>query len=231
MDKAQRQITAIAVSQVALPQLGLVDMIILPVRMAGAWILYMTQRSIKQQGSYRIAANFRRVGREDRDVPYAAFNLDQVMHTLGRNAMALWLKLFLKHGSSEGCPLHDYSRNKAEMAISQDYVIVGEQPLIASAMTPGTMAMYLLHGALTSANRQMGDIIAAHDKIDAAQATGYDMAQQCRQKMQLVFAANSHAGNFPGDYVSSEATEDSAERFRRVDRRNRGPQGRALRAQ
>ena len=57
------------------------------------------------------------------------------------------------------------------------------------------------------------------------------MAQQCRQKMQLVFAANSHAGVFPGDYVSSEATEDSAERFRRVDRRNRGPQGRALRAQ
>ena len=231
MDKAQRQITAIAVSQVVLPQLGLVDMIILPVRMAGAWILYMTQRSIKQQGSYRIAANFRRVGREDRDVPYAAFNLDQVMHTLGRNAMALWLKLFLKHGASEGGPLHEYSRNKAEMAISQDYVIVGEQPLIASAMTPGTMAMYLLHGALTSAKRQMGDIIAAHDKIDAAQATGYDMAQQCRQKMQLVFAANSHAGVFPGDYVSSEATEDSAERFRRVDRRNRGPQGRALRAQ
>ena len=45
--KAQRQITEIAVSQVVLPQLGLVDMIILPVRMAGAWILYMTQRSIK----------------------------------------------------------------------------------------------------------------------------------------------------------------------------------------
>ena len=88
--------------------------------------------------------------------------------------------------------------------------------------------MYLLHGALTSAKRQMGDIIEAHDKIDAAQATGYDMAQQCRQKMQLVFAANSYAGKFPGDYVSSEATEDSAERFSRVDRRDRGPQGRAL---
>ena len=91
--------------------------------------------------------------------------------------------------------------------------------------------MYLLHGALTSAMRQMGDIIDAHDKIDAAQATGYDMAQQCRQKMQLVFAANSYAGKFPGYHVSSEATEDSAERFSRVDRRDRGPQGRALRMQ
>ena len=49
--------------------------------------------------------------------------------------------------------------------------------------------------------------------------------------MKLVFAANSHAGKFPGDYVSSEATEDSAERFSRVDRRDRGPQGRALRMQ
>ena len=145
------------------------------------------------------------------------------MHTLGRNSIALWLKLFLKHGASDGGPLLDYSRKKAEIVISQDYVIVGEQPLIASAMTPGTMTMYLLHGALTSAKRQMGDIIEAHDKIDAAQATGYDMAQQCRQMMQLVFATNSYAGKFPGDYVSSEATEDSAERFRRVDRRNRGP--------
>ena len=57
------------------------------------------------------------------------------------------------------------------------------------------------------------------------------MAQQCHQKMQLVFAANSYAGKLPGDHVSSEATEDSAERFSRVDRRDRGPQGRALRMQ
>lgn len=71
VDKAQRQITEIAQSQEALPQLGLLDMIILPVRMAGVLILYITQRSIKQQGSYRIAANFRKVGRDDRDVPCA----------------------------------------------------------------------------------------------------------------------------------------------------------------
>jgi hypothetical protein len=51
-------------------------MIILPVRMAGAWILYITQRSTKQQGSYRISVNFKRLSRENRDVPYAAYNLD-----------------------------------------------------------------------------------------------------------------------------------------------------------
>ena len=51
------------------------------------------------------------------------------------------------------------------------------------------------------------------------------MAQQCRQRMQLVFAANEYAGKMPGDFVSSEASEDSAERYIRVDRRNRGPKG------
>jgi hypothetical protein len=77
-------------------------------------------------------------------------------------------------------------------------------------MTPETKVMFLLHGALTSAKRQMGDIIAAHDKIDAAEATRYDMAQQCRQKMQLVFAANSYVVKFPRDFVSSEVTEDNS---------------------
>ena len=55
------------------------------------------------------------------------------------------------------------------------------------------MVLYLLHVVLTSLKRQMGDVVGAHDKIDAAQATGFEMAQQCRQRMQLVFAANEYA--------------------------------------
>ena len=91
--------------------------------------------------------------------------------------------------------------------------------MIASAMTPGTMAMYLLHGVLTSLKRQMGDFVEAHDKIHAAQATGFYMAQQCRQKMQLVFAANMYAGKMPWDFVSSEACEESVERYSGATRR------------
>ena len=46
--------------------MGLLDTIILPVIMPGAWILCMTQSLIKQQGSYRIAVNFKRAGSEDK---------------------------------------------------------------------------------------------------------------------------------------------------------------------
>ena len=76
VDNAHWVIPKMVTAREALPHLGLVDMIILPVRMAGAWILYITQRSTKQQGSYRISANFKRLSRENRDVPYAAYNLD-----------------------------------------------------------------------------------------------------------------------------------------------------------
>ena len=62
----------------------------------------MTQRLIKQQGSYRIAGNFKRAGKDNRNVPYPAYNLDKVMHTLRRNSMALWLEIFLKQGANKG---------------------------------------------------------------------------------------------------------------------------------
>ena len=35
-----------------------------------------------------------------------------------------------------------------------------------------------------------GDIIEAHDKIDAAKLRKYEIAQQCRKQMQLVFTAS-----------------------------------------
>jgi hypothetical protein len=40
-----------------------------------------------------------------------------------------------------------------------------------------------------------------------------------------------YAGKIAGDFESSESTIDSAERFRRVDRRSCVPQGRILRMQ
>ena len=68
--------------------------------MARARILNLMQRSIKQQGSYKIAANFKIIGKEYRNVPWATFNLDQDMQTLWKNEMELWLKIFLKQGPS-----------------------------------------------------------------------------------------------------------------------------------
>ena len=97
------------------------------------------------------------------------------------------------------------------MDIQADYNIVAEIPLIASAMTPGTMAMYLLHGAITSERRHLGDIIDAHERVDNAESLGYDLAQRCRQKMQLAFAANLYVGMFP--HSEAEPIEQSQNPF------------------
>lgn len=44
-----------------------------------------------------------------------AYDLDQVMHTLGKNAMALWLKIFLKNGASEGGHLIEFNWKNAKI--------------------------------------------------------------------------------------------------------------------
>ena len=99
---------------------------------------------------------------------------------------------------------------------------MGEQPLIASAITPGKIFIYLLHGVLTSLKHLIGDLVEAHEKIDAAQVTGFDMARQCLQKMQLFYAVNMYACKLKVDFVSSETSEVSAERYNRVEPRTRG---------
>ena len=96
-------------------------MFVLPVKLAGAWVLYLTQRSTKQQSSVRISANFRRLEKEERDIPRAAYNLDQLMHALGRNAMAYWLKLLLQDSKGAVCPTADLSKNKAGVDIVAGY--------------------------------------------------------------------------------------------------------------
>ena len=57
------------------------------------------------------------------------------------------------------------------------------------------------------------------------------MAQLYRQRMHLVFAVAMDAGKMPGDFVSSEASENSAERNSNATRRSRGSEGILLRMQ
>ena len=73
-------------------QIENVDMVVLPVKVAGTWALYLTQRSTKQQSVLRLARRVRKVEANNSDAPGALFNLDRLMHTLGVSVMAIWLK-------------------------------------------------------------------------------------------------------------------------------------------
>ena len=225
VDDTQDEIWNIAATNKPQPLWQHVDTIVLPVKLPGAWILYLTQRSIKLQSLVRIAKSFRWMGNTNRDVPMAVYNLDQIMHTLGRNAMAYWLKMLLLTDLKGTGPAVEYSRVKAEQDMRAEYTILPEQPLIASTLTPGTMVMYLLQGVLTANKRSLGDIKDAHEKLDTAASRGLEaVATNCRTKMQLAFAVNSHVGMCIGEEAPTDtATHYSEDSSEMASRRRPGP--------
>ena len=50
------------------------------------------------------------------------------MHTLGRNIMALLIKIFLKRTSRGSKPVVDFNKKMVEIASWQDYITVKEIP-------------------------------------------------------------------------------------------------------
>ena len=69
----------------------------------------------------------------------------------------------------------------------------------------------------------------ANDKFDTVKTLRNDIAQNCREKMHLVFAPNLNLGRFPKNFVLSEPYEDSLERFNRLDVRSKEAKGKRLR--
>jgi len=116
----------------------------------------------------------KRLGMDNRDVPYEIQTFDHILHTLVRNAMAIWVKDTLKFVMKEAGPVYEFNWRKADFNFVADYTITEQKRLITSAMTPRTMTLYLLHWVLTSERRQLGDIIYANGNIDTTHALGQD---------------------------------------------------------
>ena len=79
-----------------------VDTVIIPVKVAGAWALYLTQRATKHQTVIRVTRKFRKIEASNRDAPGATYNLDRLIHTLGVSVMAIWLKSVVFYLRGEG---------------------------------------------------------------------------------------------------------------------------------
>jgi hypothetical protein len=73
-------------------QIEKVDMVVLPVKVAGTWALYLTQRSTKQQSVLRHAIRVRKVEATNSVALGAIYILDRIMHTLGGSVMTIYLK-------------------------------------------------------------------------------------------------------------------------------------------
>jgi hypothetical protein len=68
-----------------------VDLIVIPVRIADTWLLYITQRTGHSQAVVRIAGSF--VNDTDVNTTEALQQLDAQIHTMGRGAMEIYLRL------------------------------------------------------------------------------------------------------------------------------------------
>jgi hypothetical protein len=152
-------------------QIESVDMVVIPVKVAGTWALYLTQRSIKLQNVLRLAERVKPVGTTNKDAPGALFNLDRMIHTLGVSVMAIWLKIVVERMAGHGTAA-SMCRVKAGDDIETNYIIVDGTNLPADVMTPGVAAMYLIQGALLWNQNQPAQLITAYEKLRRSDALG-----------------------------------------------------------
>ena len=120
-----------------------VDMVVIPVKVAGTWTLYLTQKSTRQQSVIRFARSVRKMEESNRDAPGAAFNLERLMHSIGLSVMAIWLNSLSLNMRGMGAA-NFVCKQRAEEAKEAIYNVVGGITLKADVLTPGVACMYLI---------------------------------------------------------------------------------------
>ena len=94
-----------------------VDLIVMPVRIAGTWLIYLTQRAGHSQTVVRLAERF--TNGTDIDTTEALLQLDTQIHTLGRGAMAICLKMLMRYITGLGVAAQE-ARRRTESDIEQN---------------------------------------------------------------------------------------------------------------
>jgi hypothetical protein len=171
VDGVQTQIEAAEDKGDTWHQIESVDMVVIPLKIAGTWVLYLTQRSTKLQNVIRLDERAKVVGTINRDAPGALFNLDRMIHTLGVSVMAIWLKIVVERMEGHGTATA-WCRVKAGDDIEATYIIVDGTNLPADVMTPGVAVMYLIQGALLWNQNQPAQLISAYEKLRRSDALG-----------------------------------------------------------
>jgi hypothetical protein len=132
-----------------------VDMVVVPVKVARTWALYLTQKSTRQQSVIRFARGVRKVEGRNCDDPGAAFNLDRLIHSMGVSVMAIWLNSVTLNMKGQGAA-NFVCKQRADEAKEAVYNVVGGTTLRADVLTPGVACMYLIQGALIWDQNQPG---------------------------------------------------------------------------
>ena len=66
---------------------------VIPVRLSGTWLIYITERLSRTQTVMRLADGFQRA--DDEPTVQSVSQLDNLVYTVGRGAMDIWLRMLL----------------------------------------------------------------------------------------------------------------------------------------
>ena len=67
---------------------------VIPVRLSGTWLIYITERLSRTQTVMRLADGFQRA--DDEPSVQAMSQLDNLIYTVGRGAMDIWLRMLMR---------------------------------------------------------------------------------------------------------------------------------------
>ena len=69
------------------------DALVIPVRLSGTWLIYITEKLSRTHTVMRLADGFQRA--DDEPTVQAVSQLDNLIYTVGRGAMVIWLSMLL----------------------------------------------------------------------------------------------------------------------------------------
>ena len=93
------QLQAIASQSEGWQQMKWVDTIVIPIQVGGTWLLYLTERSTRNQMVLRLATGYQR--EKDPATMQGVDQLDTLIHNIGRGALDIWLRMVLRDITSQ----------------------------------------------------------------------------------------------------------------------------------
>jgi hypothetical protein len=125
-----------------------VNVIVIPVRIAGNWCLYQVVRGTHTQSVMRLTEA--PMTTNNAGAMTALGEVDLLIHLLNRGAMRVWTRMLLRDAPAESFNLEEVRRKAQADATRDDYTTLEPVHLDTNRVTAGVACMYMLQQMLYS---------------------------------------------------------------------------------
>ena len=137
-----------------------VNVIVLPVRIAGNWCIYQVVRGSHTQSVLRLTEA--PMITDNAGAMAALGEVDQMVHLLNRGAMRVWTRMLLRDIPAEGFNLEELRRRAQTDATKDDYLTLEPVHLDTDRVTAGVACMYMLQQMLYSGQYHPEDLMRGY---------------------------------------------------------------------